>query len=77
MVKCLKSRSSVEGSDPPRNWDSHNEVIISRFIAEAKWFADFDLRILKRWPGCGNANWLLLERDPLLCGLLVFRLQME
>jgi len=77
MVKCLKSRSSVEGSDPPRNWDSHNEVIIDRFIVEAKWFAEFDLRQLKRWPGCGNANWLLLERDPLLCGLLVFRLQME
>lgn len=77
MVECLEMRSSVEGSDPPRNWDKQNEVFIDRFIVESKWFAEFDLRRLKSWPGCGRANWLLLERDPLLCGLLVFRLQME
>jgi hypothetical protein len=76
MVQGIRSLSTVEGSDPHRNWDSRHELITNRFVTEAKWFAELDLRRLKSWPNCGTANWLLLERDPLLCGLIVFRLQM-
>ena len=75
IVKTLSSRSSYEGPDPPADWDARNEIIITRFLHEASYLADLDLRQLKNVPGMGDARWLLLERDPLLCGLLLFRLQ--
>jgi hypothetical protein len=75
IVETLKSRPSCECPDPPADWDAHNEIIITRFLREASWYAELDLRQLKNAPGVGDARWLLLERDPLLCGLLLFRLQ--
>lgn len=76
MVRTLESRSSVEGPDPPADWDARNERIIARFVHEASFLAKFDLRLLKQAPGMEDARLLLLDRDPLLCGLLLFRLQM-
>ena len=76
IVKTLESRSTCEGPDPPADWDARNEIVIAKFLHEASWFADFDVRRLRNVPGMGDARWLLVERDPLLCGLLLFRLQM-
>lgn len=78
MIRCLESRPAIEGDVGPPSWDSRNEGVIRHFITEANFFAkDFDLRRLKKVKGLEHGPWQLVERDPLLCGLMLFRLQMR
>jgi len=57
------------------NWHEYNDGVIESLIRDATFCSTFDLRKLKNTEGLEKADWLLVERHPLLCALFVFRLQ--
>jgi hypothetical protein len=57
-------------------WSEHNENVARTLHSNATYCANFDLRKYKTRPGLEQADWLMVERHPVLCGLLVFRFQM-
>lgn len=75
MLETLEQRPSVEGPIPHKKWNAKDDAIVSSLLAEARWAATIDLRVLKSVPGLDGADWLLFDRHPVLCGLYVFRLQ--
>jgi hypothetical protein len=75
MIGCLNSRPSLGGPILANTWDIENEKIVDLFMAQATGCANLDLRQNKILPELNFTDWLLIDRHPLLCGLLVFRLQ--
>jgi len=75
MIGCLASRPSMRVPVLPDTPESENEKLVDQFITLAAWCADFDLRQNTILPELSFSDWLVIDRHPLLCGLLVFRLQ--
>jgi hypothetical protein len=65
MIETLEQRPSVEGPIPHFRWTTRNDQIVSKLLGQASAAV---VIVSMGLP--------LLERHPLLCGLIVFRLQM-
>lgn len=78
MIRTLDSRRHVEGSHSPANWDPVNERLIHAFHVEAETWRDFDFRsFAARMPGLDGSGAKLMERHPVLSGLILFRLHIK
>lgn len=78
MVKMLDSRRAVEGPVAPVSWDQHNETLIKVFHLEATHWRDFDFRSLAtELPGLDGSGAKFMERNPTLCGLILFRMYIK
>jgi hypothetical protein len=71
MIENLDQRPSLEGTTRGLLYDE----AIARVHSDATFCVNFHPRKYNSWPGREEADWLMFERHPLLCGLLVFRLQ--
>lgn len=79
MVRVLNGRNSIEGDVIPDEWPAANDVQIDRFVLHAQYWRDFDLRVLARKRknvDLEGATCRLMERHPVLCGLLLFQMRM-
>lgn len=75
MYEALDRRRGIEGPDLPQNWDANNETIAGILRIETKYWRDFDLKHIARFvPIMRGTGGRFVERHPMLCGLLLFRL---
>ena len=76
VIEVLEQRPSVEGTALYTVWPEQNETVVKHLLSNATWCFNLDLRKNKSRPGFEKADWLMVERHPLLCGLLVLQFQM-
>ncbi|CEH15555.1 hypothetical protein CBOM_03854 [Ceraceosorus bombacis] len=85
MARTMKNRRKVEGPAAPNGWPRGNEVLIKRFTERADAWSRTDLiaqskiMFAKRLgaPLEEFKESLLLPRNPLFCGVQLFRFQLE
>lgn len=75
MDKMFDSRRAIEGPVQPATWDMANEHIIKRMQLEIHHWREFDFRSLAtKIPGLDGSGAKFMERNPTLCGLILFRI---
>ncbi|WWD15674.1 hypothetical protein CI109_100096 [Kwoniella shandongensis] len=86
MVDSLKRRSTVEGPTQPGSWPARSEAIAREVMKEAEvWHSTDPIAIMRkivnrngrRMGITADYKSTLMERNPMLCGLLLFRLQLQ
>lgn len=86
MLTSLRERDTVESVNKPESWPSQNEEAVSQFKLEAElWVAEQDpvtsVRkfVSRHAAGAGDESRfisMLMERNPMMAGMLLFRLQL-
>ncbi|PWN43479.1 hypothetical protein IE81DRAFT_365709 [Ceraceosorus guamensis] len=85
MARTMKNRRKVEGPVAPNGWPRGNEVLIERFTERADAWSRTDLIaqskiMFARRLGAPLEDFkesLLLPRNPLFCGVQLFKFQLE
>ncbi|WVQ98197.1 hypothetical protein IAU59_005319 [Kwoniella sp. CBS 9459] len=79
MLSTLRQRRVIEPKAPESTWHPDNEKLVSMFMAELESWATMAPATLmqKIVDGRASVRCYLFERDPMLCGLLLFRLRLK
>ncbi|ORY22844.1 hypothetical protein BCR39DRAFT_591193 [Naematelia encephala] len=83
MLGTLERRARIESARKPDTWPAENKSTVEAFVAEVKvWHTTDPITTLRNKVAPlalrhNDYESMFIKRNPMLCGLLLFRLQME